>query len=392
MEKVAILKQHGYNLAEIKNKVEMSITSLGGFEKLFRKNSRILLKPNVLAGFAPESCVTTNPVFLQAVIEYFQENGCKVFVGDSPAITGLKGALIKTGMYDVITKTGAEVVEFKVSKSITISEEFLFKKLELASEIFEYDHIVNLPKLKTHSMMLMTLAVKNLFGCVVGKQKAGWHLKCGKDYASFANMLVEVASIVGPTLNIVDGIWGMEGNGPSAGTPVHTGVILAGENPAAVDIAICNLIGLRPEQLLTNKAAVAIKMIEDYNDIEYTFQTPFKLQVKNFDLPKTGFMEGYGLSGSDDDTTMSKIKGKVVKTILQQAENLMTTKPYVKHDECTLCQQCANICPPGIITEVNKKIVIDYEKCIRCYCCHEVCPEHAMDIQESFLKRYLNVG
>ncbi|MBF0275892.1 MAG: DUF362 domain-containing protein [Nitrospinae bacterium] len=392
MNKVAIQKQWDYQSEEIIQKVDAAVNSLGGFQEIFGSGKRVLLKPNLLGAFPPEKCVTTHPEIVRAVIHYLKAHSCKTFIGDSPAVQGMQSCMKKSGILEVAKETDTELIEFKEGALIPISEEFKFKKVNLAKEIFDFDHIVNLPKLKGHSMMVLTLAIKNLFGCVVGKRKAQWHLHAGRDYPAFGEMLVEIASIVNPTLNILDGVWGMEGNGPSSGDPIHTGVLITGRDAFAVDVAVCQMLGYDPNILFTNQAALKIGMtLKDYFDVDYSILTPNEVKIDKFALPTTHEAH-YGLSGDQNPTFGNKVKGFILSGLLKSAEGLMSTKPVVNHTDCTLCNFCAKACPPEVISEENKKIKINYDDCIRCYCCHEVCPEDAMGIQDSFLKRYAGIG
>ncbi len=395
MQEVSLLRQEAYSFEEILNKIEQAIDSLGGFDKHFSRKSSILLKPNVLGAFPAEKCVTTHPLFLKAVIRYFQAFGCTVSVGDSPAITGLKHSLKVCGLYAVCEETGAPVIAFKHSKEVNVPSGAPFRKLELAAEIEEYDYLVNLPKLKTHTMMTLTLAVKNLFGCVVGKRKAQWHFSAGRDYRAFASMLLEIAHVVKPAMNILDGVIGMQGDGPSSGYPYHAGLIAASSNPVAIDRAICQLLGFSDDFLPTNSVAIEQTANDESarlaNEILYTILSPEDFRLPPFALPSTTSANFAPKGGSANSSVISKVKTELISMAIKGGEKLMTGKPVVNHNICTLCNMCKEICPPQVISEQNGKITINYEDCIRCYCCHEVCQEDAMEVQESFVKRYLGV-
>ncbi len=394
MQRVSLLRQEVYSFDDILNKVEQAIDALGGFDKHFSRNSTVLLKPNVLGAFPAERCVTTHPLFLKGVIRYFQAFGCKVSVGDSPAITGLKHSLKACGLYAVCEETGVEIVEFKRSEEVQVREGAAFKKLELAAELNQFDYLVNLPKLKSHSMMTLTLAVKNLFGCVVGKRKAQWHFSAGRDYRAFARMLVEIAEQIKPAMNILDGIVGMQGNGPSSGYPYNAGVIIASDNPVATDRTVCRLLGFSDDFLLTNSVAAELaekseqKRLDE--EIAYTILAPEDFRLPAFELPSSTSFTVAPQSDAESGI-VSRMKSGLIAMAMKTGEKLMTGKPVVSHDTCTLCNLCKDICPPQVISEEKGHIKINYDGCIRCYCCHEVCQDDAMGIQESFVKRYLGV-
>ena len=158
---------------------------------------RVLLKPNMLYAKAPECAVTTHPEVLRGMIGLVKEAGGIPLVGDSPGFGDIRKVAGKSGMLRVIRETGAELVEF--TETVEVAGTGLFKSLELARPYLEADRVINLPKLKTHEMMTMTCAVKNLFGAVVGQAKAGWHLKAGADREMFARMLLEIYLLRPPT-------------------------------------------------------------------------------------------------------------------------------------------------------------------------------------------------
>src|SRR3990167_2022351 len=262
MTQVSAVKTGQYNYAEVYDGVKKSVALLGGIDKFVKKGSRVLIKPNLLASKSPDDSVTTHPLFVKAVVNLVKDAGGIPYIGDSPSLLSLKNVIKKTGMEDVATETGAQILEFSESVTIKRGMEIsspsplnsppnkggemrngiiggnIFKSLEIAKELKEVDAIINLPKLKTHVQMYLTLGVKNLFGCIIGKRKAQWHLKAGVNNIYFAKMLVELYEYIKPSLTIVDGIRGMEGDGPSGGQPRDIGLIFAGADAVAVDTMI----------------------------------------------------------------------------------------------------------------------------------------------------------
>ena len=228
MHIVSLTKVPDYDRGKMGEALERLLEPLGGMAAFVLPGERVLLKPNMLYGKAPECAVTTHPEVLRAVIDLVKNAGGVPLVGDSPGFGDIRKVAEKSGLLQVCTDTGAELVEF--AEAVEVAGTGLFKRLELARPYLEADRVINLPKLKTHEMMTMTCAVKNLFGAVVGHAKAGWHLKAGADREMFARMLLEIYLLRKPDLTIVDAITAMEGNGPGSGDPVHVGLLLAGVN------------------------------------------------------------------------------------------------------------------------------------------------------------------
>ena len=134
----------------------------------------------------------------------------------------------------------------------------VYDHLVIAREALDRDGLINLPKLKTHCQLYMTGAVKNLFGCVAGKRKAWWHFKAGSYRDYFPLMLVETARLLNARLHLLDAVLAMEGNGPASGTPRRAGLLLASEDPVALDRVACEAAGLDPARLRTLEAARAL--------------------------------------------------------------------------------------------------------------------------------------
>jgi len=207
-------------------------------EKLPVEGNKVLLKPNLLKGFAPEYAVTTHPKFIEAIIVSGKKRGWKISVGDSPAISSVNSVAKNCGLMNILTKHEIPLVALNTAKEFSADG----KTLQIAKQLDDYDVIINLPKLKGHQQLYMTAAVKNLFGCVPGKRKALLHLKLGdkKDQSVFAKMLLQTAKEVNPSLNIIDAITAMAGNGPANGQPCQTNFVGICDDPLSLDIALIN--------------------------------------------------------------------------------------------------------------------------------------------------------
>jgi len=251
MDSVSLRFQKDYSLSAIKEKIEGIFRDSWTAYHALGKGDSVLLKPNCLSAKPPEAAVTTHPVILEAVIQLLKDHGCQVAIGDSPALQKLSTVAKKAGISSLSTRYSVRFRAFDDPIKIKGPENGVFKVYEISRHCLEYDHFINLAKFKTHTMMGLTLCIKNLFGCVPGKKKAAWHLAIGEDRGLFARMLVELVSILPVDFHLLDGIVAMEGNGPGNGTPIALGVLLGGENAAAVDGIAARLIGLKPDSLPT---------------------------------------------------------------------------------------------------------------------------------------------
>jgi Pyruvate/2-oxoacid:ferredoxin oxidoreductase delta subunit len=219
----------------------------------------------------------------------------------------------------------------------------------------------------------MTCAVKNLFGAVIGTEKAGWHLKAGSSRELFAQLLLEIYLLKKPTLNIVDAILAMEGNGPGSGDPVKRGLLIAGVNPVAVDVIAGELAGIPAELLPIEQKALQMGLPGALRaDIELCGGDIEAFMKMRFKLP----------SGLDVQFGMPPFLAKVLK-------NHLTAYPEADKETCVLCGICRDACPPVAITIQNSALSVDNARCIRCWCCRELCPHTAMGIKRGLVLKVL---
>ncbi len=196
-----------------------ALEPLGGIEEFVKPGQKVLLKPNLLRKARPEEAVTTHPLLIKAVVELVQGAGGKAVIGDSPgaALAHTRNTLIKLyrgcGLDRVADETGAELSFDTGYRIIPLPNGKTVKRIEIIDAALNADVIINLPKFKTHNFTLLTGAVKNCFGLVPGLIKPAYHAKL-PDLDDFSSMLVDLMEFADPALTIVDGVWGMEGEGP----------------------------------------------------------------------------------------------------------------------------------------------------------------------------------
>ncbi|MDD2365582.1 MAG: DUF362 domain-containing protein [Desulfuromonadaceae bacterium] len=371
MESVSIVRASGYDYDELKKAVCELLEPLGGINAFVSSGEKVLLKPNMLSGKSPEKAVTTHPVLVQIVSELARDAGGRVVIGDSPGIGGFLSVAEKCGFYEAARKSGAALAEFK--DGVELKGGGIFKSIRVARNYYEADKIINLPKLKTHEMMTLTCAVKNLFGAVIGAEKAGWHLKAGTSKSLFARLLLEIYLLKKPALNIVDAIVAMEGDGPSSGTPIKRGILIAGANAVAVDVIAARVAGIPGTLLPIEREAASLGLsgavIEEINMLGESIQN---IPAMSFKLPK----------GMDVQFGLPPLVTRIMKSHL-------TSYPAADHSICILCGICRDACPPVAIKIRNSALSVDKSRCIRCWCCRELCPHNAMGIKSGRLLRVL---
>lgn len=363
--KVIVARTENYQPATVAVGLNEILAGLGGMTGFVRPGDKVLVKPNMLEGLPPAKAVTTHPEVVRAVIRAVQKAGGAVMVGDSPGIGGTVRVAERCGILAVCREEGVELVAFDEAVELAVPEGGTVKRLEVAAAFTRADKVISVAKMKTHSFMTVTGAVKNLFGFVVGPHKAQFHLRM-KRRDHFAGMLVDLTRLVSPVLFLIDGVVGMEGNGPRNGQPKQAGVLLGGANGFAVDLVMADIMGLPAEKLAVASRALALGLTPPLAAIEVAgsgaaVKTPF-LPPKN----------------------LESLEGRLPAWLVGFCQYQLTARPEICA-ACIGCGRCAEHCPPRAITMAGGRAAIAMDRCIRCYCCQELCPAGAVNLKDGLL-------
>lgn len=372
---VAVVRCKTYDVEAVKPALEEAVNAVNGFD-FVKPGMKIIIKPNLVSFKKPDAAATTHPALLEALVEMLLARGAGVTIGDSPggphSLPLLNRVYAATGM-DRLEKLGAKLNRNMNEKTVDFPEGKVLKNFTYTEYLDEADAIIDFCKLKSHGMLGMSAAVKNLFGTIPGLKKPEVHYKFQND-AEFADMLVDLNEYFKPRLAICDAVVGMEGNGPTAGTPRQIGAIIASKSTYYADVVGAELIGMNIDGLPTLQAAyergfapASSKNLRVYGDIR-------ALTVDDFKAPPVR-----GLSFMR--------KGNVLHFISKAA---LEHKPALKKRHCIGCGECARMCPAKAIEMKNKKPHINREKCIRCFCCQEFCPRAAMVVHRPLAAKALN--
>lgn len=293
MSTVSLMRANSYHPQALETSLKTLLEPWGGITAFVKPGDRVLLKPNLLTGSRPTKECVTRPELVAAVAKLVIEAGGKPFLGDSPAFGSALGVARSNGYLPLIESLNLPIVEFQGKRYQIVSEGF--DHLRLSKEAMEADVVINLPKLKSHVQLTLTMGVKNLFGCVPGKMKAWWHLEAGKDVNRFGEMLVETARAINPNLTILDGIIGHEGNGPSGGEPRELGILAASDHVFSLDKTIVDLLQVDPSLVPTVAASQRLGLCPELTDINYPLLTPKELQFSDWKLPDALVPIDFGL-------------------------------------------------------------------------------------------------
>ena len=280
---VSLIRADSYAQEALRESLETLLEPLGGMATFVKPGNRVLLKPNLLTGARPSKECTTRPEVVYAVAQMVIEAGGKPFLGDSPAFGSAKGVAVANGYLPILEALNIPIIDFHGQRYQTVNEEL--NHLLLSKEAMEADVVINLPKVKSHTQLVLTLGVKNLFGCVPGKMKAWWHMEAGLDPNRFGEMLVETARTINPNLTILDGIIGHEGNGPSGGEPRPLGILGASPDVFALDRAMVEILNVPPAQVLTVAASLRLGVGTELESIHFPYLHPNLLKIDDWRLP-----------------------------------------------------------------------------------------------------------
>ncbi len=325
------------------------------------KGKKVLIKPNILAPRRPNEGVTTHPAVCEKVIETVLKKGGNPLVGDCPGVSGY-GACERAGEVSGIKEVSKEFfVNFaKEAKRIPIKSSFL-SEITVSKICFEVDYIINLPKFKTHALTYLTGAIKNMFGIVVGGDKALTH-RNAPSREKFAEAILDIFSLRKPDLTVMDGIVAMEGNGPTGGELINAGVILISRDALAVDAVMGAIVNVDPMSLPIVKKGVERKT--GNADVEKIPIEGKLVPIKNFKMPSTYYF-----------TATSPFAYLINRYVFPA---FTSEKLTLLKKRCNKCTICIKECPSGAMQEGADGFPrIEKKNCINCYCCMELCPKQA---------------
>ncbi len=373
MNKVYVVKCPDYK--QVEEKMEMLLSMMGGMSQFAKAGEKIVLKANLLVPAKPEKAVTTHPMVVAAVARMVKSVGASCIIADSPGSgypyneKTLDRVYRTCGMYEASKESGIEVNLDTTCQTVFFPEGKLIKRFEIITPVVQADGVLNLCKLKTHSFMSMTGAIKNSFGVIPGITKSGYHAKL-PDKHDFASMCLDLSTYVSPRISIMDAVTGMEGNGPQNGTPRHVGLLLASRSAFALDVVASEVMGIDRENNPILVEAEKRKLFPNHlEQVEVIGVDIADLRISDFKLPST---------------LLVGVSSLFLSALYPLFKNWITVWPQIIENKCVGCGVCRDACPVKAISIVNSHAHIDKKNCIRCYCCHEMCPRDAIEFRSSF--------
>lgn len=386
--KVALISCNTYDEIEVYEAIGKGLELIGGVTRFVKSGEKIVVKPNVLIGSAPDKCVCTHPSVFGAVGRLLLEAGVVVSYGDSSGFGSCETNMKKAGLKQVADEIGIKLADFDNGKVVVRDEAMMNKRFVVANGVLDADGLVSLPKLKTHEFTVYTGAVKNQYGCIPGVLKNQQHARF-RSPQDFAAMLVDLNMVIRPRLYIMDAVMAMEGNGPRSGSPRKLGVLLLSNDPLALDSVACRLINLDCSMVPTFEPGEKAGLGTYHeNNVEIVGGN-----IGDFICDDFKVLRKHRVITPDTETGKG-VKAAVRRWASSFIRKKICQRPVIDKTKCTVCGTCVKYCPvvPKAVNwhrgQEARPPVHDYNLCIRCFCCQEYCPEGAISVQVPLLGRF----
>jgi uncharacterized protein (DUF362 family)/ferredoxin len=378
---VSIVRAGNYDVDEIREAVRKGIELIGGLETIVKPGDRVFVKINHLPPASPpERGIVTHPIFAEGVIELLKEAGADITVGDDIE-SGRRDGFSISGFRQMCQRAGVRLINLREGGFAAIEGKGrLIDPVYVSRVAVEADVIVNLPKLKTHTLTVFTGGIKNMYGTIPASLRHRYH----RDFLNvddFNLMLTDVFAAVIPQLTIMDGIVAMEGEGPANGSLRQTNIILASRDAVALDTVATSIIRLNPEDIGTihycDERGLGVGKLEA---IEVSGESIRSVAVPDFQP-----------SSASTRILVTGISRQLPSRVVRFVTRQTVSQPVVMASRCTACAECVKICPTGAAKMTAKTATINKDKCIQCMCCHEVCRDNAILLRRSFIGTMLSV-
>jgi uncharacterized protein (DUF362 family)/ferredoxin len=375
--KVALVGCNSYDEVAVAAAVKRGLELIGGMDAFIHPGEKIVLKPNILVGDAPDKVVSPHPAVFKAAAELAKTVTTNLTYGDSPGFGKPVGQMMKAQYCQVAKDLNIPLADFENGQEVHFPDSPFIKQFVLANGVLEADGLISLSKFKTHQLTRITGPIKNQFGCIPGTLKAEFHIKL-PNALDFARMLVCLTLYVRPRVYIVDGITAMEGNGPRGGNPVNMNVLMFSKDPVALEVVMCRMIVLNPDFVPT------IKPGQDWG-----LGTAQMQDIELVGDPLEPFIN------NNFKVVRAPVKPVTDTTFVPFLRNMIAARPVIDPTMCNQCGTCVHHCPakPKAVDwhsgDRSQTPTYKYSRCIRCFCCQELCPQLAISVKIPLLGKLL---
>lgn len=374
---------------DVKEKLFDTLDSYGDLFPSSR-DAKVLLKPNLNSNMNALTGNTTDLRILSALIQFLKEKGyTNIVIGEGTnsgfyrnkigVISRLKVDAL-AGYYGVKVKdlNYAEPYEIHFDRGV---------KAQVAKECVEADLFINLPKLKTHFEVGMSVCLKSLMGCLIGQENKK------KTHQNLSENILWINQSIKPHLHIVDALIAMEGLGPTRGTPVRMDTVIVGTDPYFIDLVCAELASFDYKKIRTLNLAEKKGLL---TPAHHRFLKSLDLEAiqKSFNLPKAGPLATF-IHSPKRQKHFLKIRNTRLFTYLASTDwfgqllfltglrqdvflqdEMSCNGLYLDEKACDQCNICRNVCPLGL--DLPQYLRNRDDGCIHCLYCYSVCPAQAI--------------
>ena len=375
---VALSRAEEYDFDNIKEILKSHFATIGADAEFFA-GKKVAVKPNLVMKKEPEAAATTHPVVLDALLSLLKDLGVTPVIAESPGglytQARLEGIYKVCGITEVAKKYGDILNKDVTWHKMTFDKGVMCREFDIITPLYEADVVIDLCKLKSHSLTKMSAAIKNLYGSVPGITKFEMHAAYPEN-DRFIGMICDLCRMFfeqKEMIAITDAIIGMEGNGPTGGEPRKIGCILTSRSPFVSDVVAEKILGFEGTVPMVREAVKRGYAPESADLVEICGERPEELAVKNFVEPDSTKGGGSAL----------------VHFTSGKWGDIFAPKPKINLSLCKGCGECAASCPQHTI-EMKVKNGRRYahiirKDCIRCFCCQELCPFVAIGTKKNAL-------
>lgn len=370
--RAAVFRCASYDPEAIFRHLGYCLTEASWGRSVVKAGDAVFVKPNLCLPHRPDEGITTHPVVLEQLVRLLLDLGARVTIGDNPIGKSDKGIIERiwdmSGIREVALRYGCKLSMLDAAGFETKEVERDGKRMEylISREFIQADVAINVPKLKTHALTGMTGAIKNLYGIIPGRSKVKLH-GFAPAVPDFAKVLCQVYSHRIPELTVMDGILGLEGDGPGArGVARPIGLLIVGNDGVLVDSLASSVIGFHPEDIATTVEAAR----------------------RGLGVIQSNQVEWHGVADLDECVVPDYVKPSTMiratdSEVIRKLFEIARFKVRIEPDACDACSKCRQNCPVGAIKRPERdtdKFVITPERCVQCLCCLEVCPSGAVTV------------
>lgn len=379
---VAATRNAAYTLPSLRRAVRNLLNNTTvPLAKIVKPNHRVLVKVNLGCSGArkPEDRFTTHPFLVQAIVEVLLDCRAQVFLGDDVSRSGKYVERIwrSTGMWEVANYTGAQLLDFVECGARELRGSLMYPRTYLISNArYESDVTINAANCRSHPGVIMSGAIKNMFGMVVGRRKALLHRLFHGDIRRFALAIADIHRIVKADLSFLDITTFNAGVGRSTKL-CDVGLILASPDPVALDALAAQAVGYDDLRIWTTYWGEYLGIGSgDTKNIQVRGIDWERLEKKRLKKPELLF-------GTSAGNVYDRLTNLVNHTILRP-------RPSISHDKCTGCGDCVRRCPVHCIARTPAgDLRIDLARCVDCECCFAACEVGAISLEHQIMARLI---